>query len=204
MSLAFPLPLATFWDQLKIASVQWSLNRPRSVSETAAGERFSATRGTSLWRGVATLTPGYHRDAMAIEALLAVLDQGDASFLAYDPRAPSLALGGSGSATLSSISADRREISVIGFTGTFSPGDMIGIAYGSDPVRYGLHRVVTGATNGGAFEVVPPLRPAVTTGLAVTYTKPVCKCDLGPSPDYGSARALITAGASFEIFQTFR
>ena len=206
MPLTFPLPLATFWDRLKVTSVQWAPMRGKNLAERGDGEILTSARGTALWRGTATLADAYHADAAEIEALLSLLDLGgsSASFLAYDPRKPSLAAGGTGSATLGSISTDRREISLDGFTGGITPGDLFAFTYGSNPTRYALHRAVTGASNSEAFEVVPPIRMGAALGTPVTYEKPAAKFILAPEPSYGSGRPLITAGASFSLLQTLR
>lgn len=202
MSLAFPLPLNAFWDRIRVASIQWRLSHPQSVSQLADGTILRASRGAPLWRATVTTDAYIHEESAEYEAILALLDMPGASFLAYDPRKAGLTASGSGSATIGSISGDRREISLSGFTGTITPGDFISFTYGSSPLRYALHRAVAGATNAGSFEVVPPVSPLVSTGRPVTYEKPFAKFTLEPEPDYGQGRPIFSAGATFGMVQT--
>ena len=204
MALTFPLSLAQFWDQLKVAEItNWKPTVVQSVAQLGDGTVLRSTRGATLWRGTAQLTPGYHEDAARIEALLSLLEYPGASFLAYDPRKPTLTVPAfTGSPTIGSISSSRRDMTLANFTGTITPGDLLSFTYGSSPTRYALHRAVTGATGTQTFEVTPPIRLGAAVGAAVTLTKPVAKCVLAPDPSYGSGRPLITAGASFNIVQT--
>jgi hypothetical protein len=88
-----------------------------------------------------------------------------------------------------------------------SPGDMLGWTYGSSPVRYALHRLVTGATaegNGtcGPLEVTPRLRGGAVGG-AVEMVRPVCKAvPLEVQP--GTGDGLITSGATLSWVQTVK
>ena len=80
-----------------------------------------------------------------------------------------------------------------------SPGDMLGWTYGSNPTRYALHRLVTGATaegNGicGPVEVTPRLRGG-TVGAAVDLVRPVCKAVVDQA-QAGAGDIVVTSGAS--------
>lgn len=180
MSFAFPLTAAQFMDKIcPVLRVRFFLDEPMSVSQLGDGTVLRASRGAALWQGDFIIRPRVHREAAEIEALLSLLLRPGASFLAYDPRRNGPSAGaGIGDPTIGFISGDRREMSLSGWAGTITPGDMLGFTYGSSPLRYALHRAVAGATDAGTFEVTPPLRPAVTTGAAVNLMRPVCKATL--------------------------
>jgi hypothetical protein len=86
---------------------------------------------------------------------------------------------------------------------------MLGFQYGSNPVRYALHRIVVGGTaaSGGLtplMEVVPKLRPGAVAGLPVSLIRPACKARLSPNPSYGAGRQALSRGASLDFIQTLR
>lgn len=213
----------TFFGGLKIASVQWSLNRAQSTNQLRGGDVIKNQVGAPLWQGMATLAPAYHADLAETEAMLAKLTAPSEFFLAYDPRYngpkadPAGAILGVGSGpssttapTIHTLNADNKRLRVTGLPAGYvlSAGDYIGWTYLSNPTRYALHRLVTGATASAAgltplFEVVPHIRPGVTVGADVELIRPAAKCIIA-SADYGAGVPLITNGAQIQIMQTLR
>lgn len=203
MALTFPLSLAQFQDKLKISVAEFYLSNPRQVDRTASGTQLTASLGSAVWRGSFQIPPTNSRaDAAEVDALLSVLDRAGSSFLIYDPSKPDPASGGTGTATLSTISGtDRREITISGGP-TLAPGDLLSFTYGSSPTRYSLHRIVT--VSGSTLEVTPFVPDGATTGVTITFSKPTMKAVLLPDPDFGSHRAVISSGKSFGFVQTYR
>ena len=207
---------ATFFGGLKVAAVEWSLSRDVSATRLRDGSVIPTERGAALWQGQVTLAPAYHDDAAATEARLAKLTGAGQFLLAYDPRhnGPRMDPGGvildTATPTIHTLHSDGRQMRVNGLPGSYAlmAGDWIGWTYGSNPVRYALHRLVTDATASLAgltplFEVVPAIRPGSTTGIAVSLIRPPIKA-LIRDARYGHGAPLITQGASFDIIQTLR
>ena len=196
MSLAFPLPLAEWQDLLRQSEIVFGAFRPEVVQELAGGASIPAALGPTRWQGTLSLAPALHRDAALVEARLALLVDQAGSFLLSDPRFEGPAAGlGAGTPTVGSISGDRREISLAGYTGTVTAGDLLSWAYGSNPVRYTMHRAVTGAVDDGVFEVTPAVPDAAVTGAVVELARPVCKARLVTS-QFGAGRGVTTSGMS--------
>lgn len=78
-----PVPLADFFDGLRIQSASFHLPGTRQHSRTAGGEVLSADMGTSLWRGTVAVTPGYYRDMAAVQAHVEALDRAGDPFLIH-------------------------------------------------------------------------------------------------------------------------
>ena len=188
-ALAFPLTLAQGFDVLCPATGEIELVEPVEESRTAGGAILRSSLGEPLWRGRLTMTLRGHRQAMAAEAVAALLRRPGATFLATDPRyrGPRLDPGGGalGAATpsLHTLDADNRRIRVQGLPAGYvlSPGDLIGWTYGS-PARAALHRLVTGATADGSgitplFEVAPRIRGGAASA-SVELVRPVCRAVL--------------------------
>lgn len=216
MALTYPLSLAQFFDALPIASITMRPGDARSFSETGGGEQIAAQRGTRLWRGTVKIDLDTHTAIAAIEAKLALLEEPGASFLIYDRRKPypSADPGGllvqSSTVRIASLNGNNRELTLKGLPSGYvlTPGDLLGFTYGASPLRYALHRVVTGASaNGsgttGSIEVTPYIRQGAAVDAIVTLGKPVCKAQLATA-DYGSGRSVITEGGTFDFIQTLR
>ena len=202
--MSAPIPLADAWDRLKVAAVRWWPDLRKQSAELASGQIVDAALGEPLWRADVTLPPAYHADAAVDEAVLSWLQTPGVRFLAADPRyngpraMPNVAFPG---VTLASIAADRQTITLGGFTGAISPGDMLSVAYGTH--QFSLHRAVTGATNAGSFRVTPYVRFGVNAGAAVELRRPVAAFKL-MVPDFGMSAPLISPGASFSMVQALR
>lgn len=207
---------ATFFGGLKVAAVEWSLSRDVSTTRLRDGTVIPIERGAALWQGKVTLAPAYHRNMAEVEARLAKLIGAGQFLLAYDPRHngprmdPGGVILGAASPTIHTLHASGDQMRVNGLPGGYvlSAGDWIGWTYGSNPTRYALHRLVTGATASLAgltplFEVTPRIRPGVATGAAVVLIRPPIKALIRDAA-YGQGVPLITQGPSFDIIQTLR
>lgn len=217
MALAFPLSLAAFADVLKVQALAIELGGAVEQSRTAAGQQFTASLGARLWTGHVTLAPSATATVAAMQAALHRLTDPDASFLvgdwsqqypAYDPTGSIL---GAASVTINALVAGNRELKLIGLPNGYKiqPGDYLSFTYGSAPLRYAYHQVVTGATSTGAgiattnIEVMPPIRPGAVTGAAVVMKQPRMKAVIeAGSLSARTARAVISEGLSFRFVQT--
>ena len=215
MAFAFPLTPAQFLDQLRVQSARFWLPESLTLESTEGGEIFTADRGPRLWQAEYTLAQGHHHSVDEDEARLALLAQAGRSFLAYDPRraGPKADPDGVGLAGFSPVisATTAREVMVTGLPPGYqiSRGDYLGWIYGTNPVRYALHRAVTApvATSGGlaTVEVTPNIRTGAAAGAAVSLIRPVCKMVLIPgSYAPGAAARVFTAGATFHAQQTLR
>jgi hypothetical protein len=215
MAFAFPLSQAQFIDQLRVQSARFWLPESLTTESSEGGEIFTADRGARLWQAEFTLAQGHHHTVDEEEARLAMLAQAGRSFLAYDPRrtGPKADPEGAGLAgfTPKISTTTAREVTLSGLPAGYpiSRGDYLGWTYGSNPVRYALHRAVTAptSTSGGVatVEVTPNIRPGATAGTAVSLVRPVCKMILVPgSYAPGAAARVFTAGATFRAQQTLR
>lgn len=215
MALAFPLPLAAFFEGLKVRQVQFYLHRPRSDSIAADGSVIPHGLGAPHWRGTIELGVDAHAEIAAVEARIALLEQPGASLLLYDRRKPFPRYDPGGALltsvpTISAVSPNNREIDLANLPAGYviAQGDMIGSQYGTNPIRYALHRVVTGAMATGngtaeAIEVTPVIRPGLAIGTPVELIRPACKA-IVTSADYGHGRSVVGKGATIEWQQTLR
>lgn len=216
MPLAFPLVLAEFQGRLKISVSQLVINTPMQIDRTASGVPLPAQLGEPVWRGSFSLPPTNDRsNAARIDALLSVLDTPGASFLVYDPSKthpaddPTGAIFGASTPSILQLdAADARMVKLQGLPGLrwLRGGDLLGVQYGSSPVRYGLHRVVSDIQSGAPgttawFQVTPPLQPGIVVGDPVTLIKPVIKARLEPNPGYGVQRPVVSEGPQFSFVQ---
>ena len=215
--LTYPLNHAQFLGALRVAEVTFRLSHPQEHTRLGDGTVISASLGASLWTGMIRLAQANHPRHAQIEALLALMDQPGATFLCHDPRYvgpasdPSGSILGSRTVTIHSVASNMRELRITGLPAGYalSAGDMLAFQYGSNPVRYALHRIVVGGTASSTglsplLEVVPNLRLGAVAGLTVSLVRPACKARLLPEPTYGSGRQALSRGASFDFIQTLR
>lgn len=214
--LSFPLQLADFWANLKIASFDaLELGGGLQTQNTGGGEVIAARTGQRLWEGDVTLVPGY--DHTATEALLKVLQDPGRSFMieAHDRpfplRDPNGAFLGAASPVIASLPAGGRSLTVSGLPAGYvlSPGDYISFTRGT-PARHELIQVVTGAVADGSgvtpeFEVTPGIRPGTTVSTALRLARPQFRAMIVP----GSVKLTPTGpargprpGPSFSFRQT--
>ena len=217
MPLTYPLSYAQFLGALRVAEVTFRLSHPQEHTRLGDGTVISASLGAALWTGTIRLAQANHPRHAQMEALLALMDQPGATFLCHDPRQigpasdPSGSILGSRTVTIHSVAGNLRELRITGLPSGYalSAGDMLAFQYGSNPVRYALHRIVVGGTASSTglsplLEVVPNLRLGAVAGLTVSLVRPACKARLLPEPTYGSGRQALSRGASFDFIQTLR
>lgn len=216
MALTFPLSLDQFFGGLRILECTFRLPAATVHSRTRGGEVLTAEIGVRLWSARVTLRSLTHREASAALAKLELLEGAGASMmvmpwplcgLADDPDGAKLE---GRSPVISQLAVNNRELRISGASPglAISAGDFIGVPYGS-PVRFGLHRVVTGRVSNASgaltqsIEVVPPLRPGAVVGGPVTLYRPACKAIIEPgSVEHGSMRGNRREGISFSAIQT--
>ncbi|HEV8037095.1 hypothetical protein [Yoonia sp.] len=215
--LSYPLSHAQFLGSLRVEEVTFRLSLPQEYTRLGDGSAISASLGAALWTGSIRLAQTNHPRHAQMEALIALMDQPGATFLCHDPRQigpandPRGSILGSRTVTIHSVASNMREVRLTGLPSGYalSAGDMLGLQYGANPVRYGLHRIVVGGTASSTgltplMEVVPNLRPGAVTGLAVQLIRPACKARLLPDPTYGAGRQALSRGARFDFIQTLR
>lgn len=216
MALSFPLSVDDFFAGLPIKKISCYLGRSEATSETGGGELISHGTGTRLWQGQIVLDKESHTYWAAVEARLALLEQPGASLLLYDTRMrgtildPDLSILGASRPEIAAVSANNRDLGIDGLPSFYrlSRGDLLGFTYGSNPVRYAYHRVVTGGTAniGGelnGIEVIPYIRPGASVGAPVTLGTPVLKARIALA-EYGNSSAQLSEGGSFNWMQTLR
>jgi hypothetical protein len=217
MPLSYPLTRAQFFNLLRIESAAAPvLSEPVAELRRADGGLQRAALGEALWQGQVQLVREYHPDAAGNEALLSLLLRPGASFFAGDPRYtgpkadPGGVILGSAAPKLHSVTEARRELRLFDLPAGYvlSRGDLLSFAYGSDPTRYALHRIVVGGVAAGDgitpnLEVVPSVRAGFAVNAAVNLLTPSCKAIMRQA-GMGTAGQIITAGAGFEWVQVLR
>jgi hypothetical protein len=217
MALTYPLSFTQFLGALRVEEVTFRLSHPQEHTRLGDGTVISASLGASLWTGSIRLAQANHPRHAQMEALIALMDQPGATFLCHDPRYlgpasdPLGSVLGSAAPMIHTVAPNLRELRIAGLPNGYvlSTGDMLGFAYGANPIRYALHRIVVGGTasSGGLtplLELVPNLRPGVVPGLPLSLIRPACKARLLPNPSYGAGRQALSRGASFDFIQTLR
>ena len=216
MPLTFPLPLSEFQDVIRVSKRGFSVNSPMNRSRTAGGVPLPSSIGEPVWRGSFEIPLTNDRSVSGrIDSLLSVLDFSGASFLVYDPAQPYPAADPDGDilgAAIPTVRAldvnDARMVAVGNLPDSYvlTAGDLVGWRSGD---QYMLHRLVSDVSADSfgdtpLFEVRPFIQPTTQVGDLVTLVKPVMKAVLESSPDYGSARAVISSGKSFSFVQSLR
>ena len=211
------LGLDAFWDQFALKSVKMTLGENLLQSSTEKGEVLTARRGARLWRGVATVTLNTGDNQDQAVALVEQVQEAGVSFLINDPKRvapqadPSGALQGGATVRVAAVDEnDLRNITLEGLPTGFvlTRGDMVSIAYGSNPVRYYLGRVRSHSVFSGIVpRAVVRLGPHVPRGVAVgdvaTVRGAVCRAKYVPGSYSGVVRLpVLDDGFSFEWVQT--
>jgi len=218
MAYSFPLSLTDFFDILPVQSMTFDFPEAAEVSKTQGGDLLTASLGTRLWQGKVTLDKMVAARDAEVMAMLDVARRPGASIMISDRKRPwpradfGGALLGAAAPKLGGISTDTRELSLYDLPAGYQlmRGDMIGFAYASNPVRYALHRVASGAIADGSgvtgmMEVSPNIRAGAAVGAPVTLLNPACKAIIVPgSVDVGTRKRTLTTGVSFQWLQTLR
>lgn len=214
--LSFPLSLADFWDELLVSSMTFDPVEQLESSGVASGKLLTREVGPTLWRGSVTLAKLTPAEAADLAPLLNLARSNGASFLVCDLNRPYPALDptgnvlGAATVTVSGINVSRRGITLTGLPPNYplSRGDLIGVRYGSGPVRYDLHRIVvsssadvTGET--GWNEVTPPVASGLSVGDPAELARPTVEAKVVPgSVQSGSRRSGMVEGGGFSFVQT--
>ena len=175
-----------------IASGSFKLNWGQE-SSMAGGQLRVADVRSPLWMIDFSMPNMYLEDALDLETLIDALGGSMGTFYAWNPLRPYPKLDptgsiiGSSTQTILSVGGDNKSMTLGGLpiAYTLSRGDFLSFNYGS-PSSRALHRIVTATTtaNGSgvtpSFEVTPPFRQGITTGLAVTLAKPTAEFCMTP------------------------
>lgn len=218
MTLTFPLALADFWDQLPISTLSFAPEEQVEASGLASGQILTREVAPTLWRGAVTfggLTPA---EAADIAPLIDLVRRTGASFFACDLKRgypgldPDGSVLGASVVTVDGIGASRRDLILDGLPPNYPlrRGDLVGVQWGTNPVRYGLHRIVVASSADAAGrtgwnEVTPPVSAAVAIGAAATLARPAIKAVIVPgSVQPGTLRRGMFEGGGFSFTQTLR
>lgn len=200
MALVFPLPLADFADRLRPLEHTFDLAQPAMTAGDGGGEIFEAANAPAYWNGTMTTALPRGAEGRRMRSLFDVLRQPGKPFLmrlksSFGPQNdPNGAILAGRNLALAAVEPHRIKIGPASGSPTIKgyppelrllPDDMIEILYGSNPLRYGLHKVAPAAAHYGFdpsapgrskwVDIVPPLRNGVAVGAAVTLYKPACK-----------------------------
>jgi hypothetical protein len=219
MSNQAPLALDEFWRLLRIRSITFDLPDEQSGTGTGRGEVLRASRGDVLWQGKAVVTLNRHDAQDQAKALMDEVRHGGARFFVCDPKRrwpqsdKAGNLQGAAVATVDQVDpADRRRLLLRGLPAGFvlTPGDLVSIEYGSDPVRFYLARITRGGTFAGLtpkceLRVLPFLPLDLQAGQVVTLRDPVCKASYVPD-SYTPIERMpgFDSGFEFQWRQTYR
>lgn len=222
MVVVYPYPVAFLADRLKIASVEWDIQRSDELSGSGDGRVWQAELAPPLWRANVRLATVYHNEAKQIAALVRKLHGAQESFFLFDPLStypqadPTGAVVGSSNVQVNSVPAGRRTLTLKGLPAgyTLTIGDKLQITYSSNPTRYAfLEASETVAADGsgttGAFEVFPHVPTGIGANDAVTLAKPAClgfvvPGSFSPGSSYGTADLKLTEGMSFTFLERRR
>jgi hypothetical protein len=207
--------MTDFYDGLRLQAWSMSLAVPTGASRLSNGQSIPFSMGEPYWRGKSQLAPHYHATQAASEVDLMRLQRPGETFLVYDARfdGPQADPGGAAlnayTPLIHALDADNRRLRVSWLPAGYvlTKGDYIGWQ-ATNPQRYFLHRVaetvaasISGLTP--LFAVEPHIRPGATVGMPVQLVQPVCRARVVEAT-YGSARPLITEGASFDWEESLR
>lgn len=216
MARSFPLPASQFADRLLIRSVSWTLQESISSSGYGSGEPLDVELSPAVWTADVQLGNLTQVEAVEQRALILMHFKPGRPFRFYNRALPGprrdpqgLILGGA-TPTIHTIGAEGRGLRIAGLPAGYqlSVGDMLHVAFGSDPLRYSLHQVGEGVTAsaGGLtpeFDVDPAIPIGVATGLAVVLVRAAAIMIRVPGTFQPGAteRAMVT-GMGFRAIQT--
>lgn len=217
MALTFPLTVEQFFARLPVSDISFTAPAQNMMDMTGGGDILTADVGPQLWQTRVTLGTMTKEEASWAGSMLDVLQVAGRSFMAHDLRRPfprhdrDGALLAGRNVTLQT--AAGRELRLQGLPAAYriTGGDYVAFAYGQNPTRRALHRVVTESAVANAsglspvLEVTPMIRPGAAGGAAVTLIRPACKMVLVPgSIEPGRSFRTITTGMAFSAIQTLR
>ncbi|MGR3599194.1 MAG: hypothetical protein ACU0FH_02140 [Heliomarina sp.] len=219
MPISFPLGRGGFFGQLPVSEQRFQLGENVEVSGLGEGSILRDQLGPRLWSGNCMIDRMNFDDARSIIDRIELLLDSNGSFLIWrlDSSHPVLDPKGSiisgASPEIHQLESNNVELQISGLPAGYElrRGDMFSFQYGSNPVRYALHRVSTssvvadGSGTTPTFEVRPHIRPGATIGAAVEFDRPHCKAIIVPgSYQPGSSRRTKLRSISFDFIQTLR
>lgn len=207
MALSYPYSVDFLAGCLAGPSIPLTLQRNDEMSGSGDGRYWSVELARPLWMASYSLYAKSAAAAREINAKIYGLDGSRGTFLWADPYYSGPAIGvmpGVDDIEVASISSDRSRISFsnmpAGFT--FTAGDYISIAYGTD--RYFFATMCEGGGATGNLRAVRPHVPlGVSVGDTVTVSKPVFKAIIPPDgyTPFASYKGRWGDGASITVLQ---
>lgn len=217
MAQSFPMPIADFFGTIPIRTVSQDFGEAMEFNQTGGGEITSADLGPRLWKTTFAINPDYHVHIERIKAKLNMLRQANRSLLVtsspieYPQHDPDGSILGANVVTIKSIAGNNRDVTLQGLPVGYElgAGDVFSFTYGSNPVRYAMHQIVSDSVanaNGDIIvEVAGFIRPGALPDMVVTLKKPYYKAVVVPnSTEIGEASNIISNGLSFSVVQTLR
>jgi hypothetical protein len=210
MTLADPLPQASFADLLRVQDANFVQNWQQQRSATGGGESRYADRAPSLWKGDLTTIAMPLADGEGLMALINSRAGGIKTVLLHNYRLPypssdpDAAIIGATVPKLGTIT-DRLHVAFTGFPpGYVLPlGTFFGLVF--DTSRYYLGQLVEARTANGSgavasVEIWPPLPASVSGTPDVSVKKPPIKARIVPGSAFPSkvGPTLTTIQLSFE------
>lgn len=207
--------LQEFFAPLRVSRVRCTLGGVFETQQTIGGEVIRHQIGERLWEGTLTVDRAPHIAQLAVEAVIARLEDIDQRFLLFDPRArwPSHDPHGAALAgftpTIHALPAGNRTLRIAGLPPGYElpVGTALAWQFGIEPVRHAYHRVYKQGTADGsgvtpAVEVVPAIRPGAAVGRPVQLIDAACKARIAGIV-HGDAQGSISEGAVIRWRQTF-
>lgn len=208
------LALSVINDRLKIASVEWSIQRNDEFSGLGSGDVWQAELADPLWTADVTLGRGMNDELKRQAALIRRLDGARQSFFLVDPLSlypqadPNGTILGNANVTIRSADPNRFNARLGGLPADYALtfGDKLQITQG-DMIRF--HEVSRSeqANAAGNMDVLvfPRLPLSLAAGAIVTLKLPACPVVIEPnSHKPGVARRMVTEGAGFRVLQKKR
>lgn len=192
MAVTFPLDLNGLFN--RIAKIEATIDPGEAVltNITGGGEVITSAIGVRLWRGRITGRGQSFIDLDPMTARIDLVRQAGASFFVSpshrngpqsDPNATIL---GVSTPQITNVNANNRDVTISGLPAAYvlTEGDLLSFSYLSSPVRFAMHKIVTGATANGSgvatVEVMPPLRPGHSAPFNIRLDRPYCKAVIVP------------------------
>ena len=209
-----PLALSVIFNHLKIASVEWSIQRNDEFSGLGSGDAWQAELADPHWIGDVTLGRGLHDELKQAAALIRRLDGARQAFMMCDPLSlypqadPKGTILGSATVTIRSVGVDRSIARLGGLPSGYvlTVGDKLQITQGN-MIRFHEVSQTVSATGAGNADVLvfPRLALSLEVGAVVALKRPACPVIVEPgSHKPGVARRAITEGAGFRVLQKKR
>ncbi|WP_370204878.1 hypothetical protein [Pararhodobacter marinus] len=214
MALTFPLALDDFFAGLPVAECEFHLPASLAMSRTRGGSIKTARLAERLWTGKVTLALQEPGDAAAVEAKVSALLEPGRTFFVHPlpfcyPQADPDGAGLAGALpVIHSVTPGGRAIRISGLPSGYvlRAGDMLSFAYGVNPTRYALHRIVREVTadivgQTSALEVTPQIRADFVEGAPVKLKRPFTKALMLPPAAQRSVLEVVQ-GLTLEFIQT--